>query len=595
MAGQLVAQLGAAAAVAAASPGCFDATQSGGSLWAAARSADRSVLVTHAPAMEDGGSVHSMLSLPEPVTVVHLGAPTAAAQAGTAVLVVVGVSCRVWAFHLRPPPPAGRAASRQLPADVAAEDGVAVAVPLAQTACTARHQLAAAVAWEHLCYCWAPDAAPAAGQQGSHRGAGRGAGGSGSAGSVASISLAKFEAALQQYRCSAGSTKSGMQQQQHPDEQPQLLLHSVASWACQPPASASASAAGIPSDATAAAYVGVASTAGGVQPRLVCTARFELPAAAEAAVAAAAGGGTAPTGYLLVATAGGLLLALPVGTPRNPQQQQQQQQQKQAGSAAGPSLPLAVCYSSGNSSSGSGSSGSNSSGSGSIHVLAPVPISGSRPMSSPGPCELVLLPEAGQLAEAQPAGLGTRQVELTSVDGSSSGSTNARNGSSSGGGGGGAGYAAMHGFAATVQLVGVHALSTMGGRLWYVPAGSGDDGSGGGRGSMRCLDTRRGLLHAAAVQAPFDASRTGVPATLAATAAAGSSVLMLTTQGDLLALPAAGRQDDGGADEEAAAAATLSVRRLECTIQGTGACGRRQAGPAGRHSPPVSPDRKSVV
>ncbi|KAL4428573.1 hypothetical protein ABPG77_008885 [Micractinium sp. CCAP 211/92] len=303
MGARVLARLGAcAAAEAAAHPACFDAAVTGVSLWVAARSDERSVTVVHAPAQHargraaSSGSLHALVSLPEPVALAQLGAVHAAAEGpGSAVLLLVGASCRVWAFQLRPPARSSRIAQPGPPIEVAAAESAAVAVPLAHPACPAKHQLAAAVAWEHLAFSWDPAAvsqhtsACGGGGRGSVE-ARSGWDSTGGQGGVVPLPLDKLAAALQRYR-SHGQLQ---------DDQMPLLVHSIASWVCQLPAptagSSAAAAPAIPADATAAAYVGVNADGSGAVARLSCQARFELPPAACSQTP------TSAVGHLLVAT-----------------------------------------------------------------------------------------------------------------------------------------------------------------------------------------------------------------------------------------------------------------------------------------------------
>ncbi|PRW59209.1 hypothetical protein C2E21_2652 [Chlorella sorokiniana] len=112
-----------------------------------------------------------------------------------------------------------------------------------------------------------------------------------------------------------------------------------------------------------------------------------------------------PIGHLLVATAAGQLVSLPVGTPRivnGEQQQQQQQQQQQLGGAA--QQRVLVCYS---------SSG--------IHFLRSSG-SSSAAAGSQQSQHLLLLAESGQLMSAAESGLdGSETVAIAAGRGSHGG------------------------------------------------------------------------------------------------------------------------------------------------------------------------------
>ncbi|KAL4434399.1 hypothetical protein ABPG75_000840 [Micractinium tetrahymenae] len=560
MAARVLAQLGtSAAAAAAAHPACFDAAAAGDSLWVAAHSDERSILVVHALAAGtagstaggSSGSVHATISLPEPVALVQLGASpsqaAAEAEPGAAVLLLVGASCRLWAFQLDPPKRGGKAVQRGPPAEVAAADSDAMAVPLAQPACPARHQLAAAVAWEHLAFSWDP--AAVGHQSGSAGGTGRAGGrahGSRSStdaeGSAVPLPLHKLAAALRRY--------GGNSQQQ--EEHMPLLVHSIASWVFQQPApaatgSSSAATPAIPADARAAVYVGWASSDS--TARLTCKARFELPAAASG------GALTPPAGYLLVATAQGQLLALPVGTPASSGQQQQQQQhnlQHQAADDGGALLPIVVCMG------------------GSSMCILPLqaPNEGSSAVHQGGE-ELVLLAEAGQLGPAAPAGLGSCQTTAIAAGSNSNSDSGAP----------AAGSALAAGACtATVLLAGVQAAAAVGSTLCYLPLQC-DASTGSSRSSssglLRCLDlgSHRNLLQATAIDVPLaragGAAGVGQPLLLATAAAMTGhqprqQLVMLTSQGTLLAVQRAqlgGDRPAGGMEQQ------TTVHQLEVGIQ----------------------------
>ena len=148
MAVRQIAHLGASAAAQAATAagaGCFDAAQSGGSLWVAVKTGEQRIqVVLAAPSSgECGGTLHSTLQLPEPVALAQLGVPVQGdAAAGMAVLLVVGSSCRVWAFQLQPPAAGAAAAPAVAAVALQADPAAAVLVPVAQGQCPGRHQLA---------------------------------------------------------------------------------------------------------------------------------------------------------------------------------------------------------------------------------------------------------------------------------------------------------------------------------------------------------------------------------------------------------------------------------------------------------------------
>lgn len=558
MAARVLAQLGAGtAAEAGAQPACFDAAVAGDSLWVAARCDERSVVVVHAPAEPAGGraasngSLLARVSLPEPLALVQLGAAhLAAEEEGPAVLLLVGASCRVWALQLHPPARSSRAAQPGPTAKVEAAAIDAVEVSLAQPACPARHQLAAAVAWEHLAFSWDP--APGSQQTGSMgrgdwgpSGPRGGAGGSHGEGGVVPLPLDKLAAALQRYR--------GHGQMQD-DQVPPLLVHSVASWVCHMPGPAAGGSAAatpaIPADATAAAYVGRAAADSGSAERVACRARFELPAAACTEAMAS------PAGYLLVATARGQVLALPVGTTMSPGRQQGMQQH--AADAGAALLPIAVCVD---------SSGSSSSSSMCILPLQ-VPNEGSGSTAEQPPQELVLLAEAGQLIPAAPAGLGSCQATTIVAGGGSCSGTGASPAAP-------ASMVAAGACTATVLLAGVQAVAAMGSTLCYLLCQRDASSSSSSKGSMlRCLDLAAGgsPLQAFAsdvVLAGASTRTAGQPLLLVAASAAAEQqqrqqLVMLTSQGTLLAVAGAVLSTGRHAGE---AQQALAVPSLEASIQ----------------------------
>lgn len=504
---QRLAQLegSAAAAAVAAGRGCFDAVQAGSSLWVAAKVSEHCIHLVHAPASStqggsrsrragsgsSGGGLHSVLHISEPVAALQLGVPTAEAAAaagvapGTAVVLAVGQSCRAWAFQLQPPADAAPTA----PAEVHADAAAAASIPVAQQQCPARHQLAAAVAWEHLAYAWDPAAAAGAPQSatGSRSSRSRGAS-SGGAAAVVSLSLGSLQAALQQQfgGGDAGQPPAG--------DQVPPLVHSVASWVCRraPGSSSSnsssvemlgsqaAAAAGIPADAMAVAYCG---TAAGATGRLVCSARCEL-----AARATCDGTGGGPIGHLLVATAAGQLVALPVGTLLSDHSAQPQLD-------ATAQQAVVVCHSS----SGMWLLHRNGGSSAAAAQLSP---------------QQQLLAESGQLVPATTSGT----VLIAAGGGGSISST--------------ASSTALP--LPSVQLVGVRAAAAVGSSLFYLPSCRGSE--------LRCWDACSGAPAAAAA-----AALAGMPpgniAQLVATSPAPHSsdsaqprLVLLTDQGELLAV-----------------------------------------------------------
>lgn len=504
MAAQQIAQLGAAAAAAAAAaPACFDAAQAGGTLWVAARAGERCVHVLRSPLGSSGararaGSLHAVLQLPEAVAAVQLGVPTEAATAappGTAVLVAVGSSCRVWAFQLQPRSTAAGAE----PAEVTAEDAAVAAVPVAQQHCPARHQLAAAVAWEHLAFAWDPAAAVAPAP---------------AAPGVAPLALCKLQAALQQQY--GGEVQQEGQQAPH-------LVHTVASWACR-----SGPAEGIPADATAVSYLGLAAVAGGSSDaRLVSSSRHELAAAAATAGSTCSRGGNSwPAGCLLVASAAGGLQALPVGTPCGGSSHQQEQPP-----AAAPGLPAVVCC--------TGSS------------ICVVPASSSAGGAQP-PQQLALLATSGRLVSAAAAGLGSSRPVIIVPGGSSTASSAAH-------------ASAQQPPLCTLLLVGVQATAAAGGRLAYLPCAGSTPGSHlhslDASGGLAAGTTAASLPLAGAPQAALLAAavqQAGGPA-----AQQNQRLVLLSDQGAVLALPA----PQGGSLRADGSSSSLSVRRLESRIQ----------------------------
>lgn len=494
-----------AAAAVAAGRGCFDAVQAGSSLWVAAKISDHCIHLVHAPANgtqggsrsrragsgSSGGGLHAVLHFPEPVAAVQLGAPTTEAAAaagvasGTAVVLAVGQSCRAWAFQLQPAADAAPTA----PAEVHADAAAAASIPVAQRQCPAMHQLAAAVAWEHLSYAWDPAASagaqqPAPGSRGSRS---RGAS-SGGAAAVVSLSLGSLQAVLQQQfgGGDAGQAPAG--------EQVPPLVHSVASWVCrrapgssssnsssvEMPGSQAAAAAGIPADALAVAYCG---TAAGATGRLVCSARCEL-------AARATGDGTAggPIGHLLVATAAGQLVALPVGTLLSDHSAQPQLD-------APAQQAVVVCHS--------------GSGMWLLHRNG-----GSSAGAVQLPPSQQLLGESGQLVPATACGT----VVIASGRGGSISST--------------ASSTALP--LPSVQLVGVRAAAAVGSCVFYLPSGRGSE--------LRCWDAGSGAS-AAAAAAELAGMPAGNIAQLVATSPAPHSsdsaqprLVLLTDEGKLLAV-----------------------------------------------------------
>lgn len=555
MGARVLARLGTcAAAEAAAHPACFDAAAAGDSLWVAARSDDHSVTIVHATAQHargraaSSGSLHARVSLPEPVALAQLGAVHADAEGpGSAVLLLVGASCRLWAFQLRPPAhSSSRTAQPGPPIEVAAADSAAVAVPLAHPACPARHQLAAAVAWEHLAFSWDP----ATGTQhtSSCGGGGRGSDetrdawdSTGGQGGVVPLPLDKLAATLQRYR-SHGQLQ---------DDQMPLLVHSIASWACQLPApmpgSSPAAAPAIPADATAAAYVGMSADGSGTLGRLACHARFELPPAA------CSQDPTSAVGHLLVATSRGQVFAFPVGTPASSGQRPGDQLQAADGGMA--SLPVAVCI------------GSSSSSMCILPLQAPDEGSGSTDTATQGCQELVLLAEAGQLVSAAAAGLGSCQACLISTGSGCRGDAVAAVPARSLTGGP---------CRATVLLTGQQAVAAIGSTLCYLlrPCNA----SGGSESSMlRCMDlgAQGSLLQASArdvLLAGPEAGAAGQPLLLAAAVTAAAArqpreqLVVLTAQGALLSVSAA---DLSTGQPAAEVARLLTVQAVESNIQVT--------------------------
>ncbi len=512
---QRLAQLddGAAAAAIAAGPSCFDTAQSGASLWVAAKAAAQSIQMVHTPvsspqggnrirraAGSTSGSLHGVVHLPEPVAAVQLGIPTAEAAAaagvaaGTAVLLAVGHSCRVWAFQLQPP----AASIPTVPAELHAEGSAAASVPVAQQQCSDRHQLAAAVAWEHLAYTWEPATAGEALQPATvSRGARSRGGPSSSTAAVVPLSLASLQASLQQ------QFGGGAARQAATDEQTPPLVHTVASWVCLPAAGPSSSgrgshiaaAAGIPADATAVAYCGSAAGVAGPCPRLVCSARFEFAAGAASGSTAQHGDAI---GHLLVATAAGQLLALPVGTLRG-----ERSGQPQLPSAA--KQEVVVCYS---------SSG--------IWFLHTAGSSSAAAGSKQRQQQRLLLAESGQLVPATGLG-GSGPVAIatgsSSVGGCSGGSTSS---------------ATLH-FPA-VRLVGARAAAAMGSSLLYLASDSSGTSS-----ELRCWDSGSDQQAASAVPAvgmPADSLAMLASATLwpGSTPLAQQQLVALTQHGELLAV-----------------------------------------------------------
>lgn len=538
MAARQIAHLGASAAAQAATAagaGCFDAAQSGGSLWVAVKTGEHRIQVRlAAPSSgECGGTLHSTLQLPEPVALAQLGVPVEGdAAAGMAVLLVVGSSRRVWAFQLQPP--AAGAASGPTVAAVAlqADPAAAVLVPVAQGQCPGRHQLAAAVAWEHLCFSWDPSAATAPAvttavqpSNGSRSSRGR-AGGASAGAHIADINLSKLQAAL--------DAVVGREAQQR--QQQQQLVHSVTSWVCRP-----AAVGGIPADAVAAAYVSAASLpagsssgSSGHSPRLACSGRSEFPETAATGGGASSSG---PPGYLVVASSAGQLLALPVGTPCYSEHQP-------AGQAApAERLPAVACFTSNN-----------------ICFLPVAATPAASSSSGPPQRALLLLAESGRLVTAASAGMGASGAVVVSAghgdcgDGSTS---SAASGATS----------AAHVFAAVVQLVGASAAAAVASCLCYLPLAT--------QSRLCCLDAIQGLqVSAAVVELPAgESARVGQPLLLTAAARQPRSrqqqlqLLLLTDQGALLAIDAPASASSGC---QQLAGRQVSARRLEGAVQVSG-------------------------
>lgn len=544
MAAWVLARLGAGAAAAAtAGPACFDAAAAGEGLWVAARCDERSVAIVHALAAGAGGnsassgSVHALISLPEPVAIVQLGAAQVGAEEpGPAVLLLVGASCRLWAFQLHPPAQSGGAPQQGLPAKVTATDSDAVAVPLAQPACPARHQLAAAVAWEHLAFSWDPVSVGSVGEGAGCSNTPHSSRDRSGVDSVAvPLPLHKLAAALRQY------SSSGQQDGWMP-----LQVHSVASWVCQLPVAAAGTPApvaeAIPADATAAAYVGCAGGTVGGLARLTCQARYELPVPADHGIL------SSPVGYLVVATARGQVLTLPVGTPAWSGQHEGAQHQADDASAA--LLPVAVCI-----------------GSSSMCIVPAQEFDQeescrSCATGSKGASELVLLAEAGQLGLAAPAGLGSCRATMTASGSNHKSSSDASPAALTS-------CVAAGVCSATVLLAGVRSAAAVGSTLCYVPTSCGSTGS-----MLRCMDLgdQSGLLQAAASDMPLAGLReggAGQPLLLAATAATAEQrqrqqLVVLTSQGTVLAV--AGAKISGG-QHDSGVVQSPSVPSLEASIQ----------------------------
>ena len=537
MAARQIAHLGASAAAQAATAagaGCFDAAQSGGSLWVAVKTGEQRIqVVLAAPSSgECGGTLHSTLQLHEPVALAQLGVPVQGdAAAGMAVLLVVGSSCRVWAFQLQPPAAGAAAAPAVAAVALQADPAAAVLVPVAQGQCPGRHQLAAAVAWEHLCFSWDPSAATAPAvttavqlSNGSRSSRG-GAGGASAGAHIADINLSKLQAALD-----AVVGREAQQRQQ------QQLVHSVASWVCRP-----AAVGGIPADAVAAAYVSAASLpagsssgSSGHSPRLACSGRSEFPETAATGGGASSSG---PPGYLVVASSAGQLLALPVGTPCD-------SEQRPAGQAApAERLPAVACFTSNN-----------------ICFLPVAATPAASSSSGPPQRALVLLAESGRLVTAASAGMGASGAVVVSAgrgdcgDGSTS---SAASGATS----------AAHVFAAVVQLVGASAAAAVANCLCYLPLAT--------QSRLCCLDANQGLqVSAAVVELPAgESARVGQPLLLTAAARQPRSrqqqlqLLLLTDQGALLAIDAPASASSGC---QQLAGRQVSARLLEGAVQVSG-------------------------
>ena len=477
----------ATTAAVAAGPSCLDAAQAGTSLWVAAKAGQHCVQVLHAPAgtlqtssnstggSGGSGSLHAVIHLPEPVAAVQLGVPTAAASAaraaaGAAILLAVGQSCRVWAFQLQPQP----AAEGTVPAELQADTSAAAAVPVGQQQCPAWHQLAAAVAWEHLAYAWDPAAAADQRQRtGGSRGS-RSRSGASHGAAVAPLSLASLQVALQQQFGGSG-------------EQVPALVHTVSGWVCQP-----AGPGGIPADATAVAYLGAASAAG-PSSRLLSSTRYEL--ATGAASGSAAGG---PIGHLLLATASGQLHSLPVGTACTGAADQQPQQQGSSPQAA------TVCYHSSSICFLQSSNRGSAAGSGQAQQ------------------RLLLLAESGRLVPAAASGLGCSEAVVLAAG---------RHGSSSSPGCSSGSSTELLPLP-SLQLVGAAAAAAMGSSLCYLVSCQPSSSR-----RLRYLDASRGLPADTAVAAADMRAGSVALLASAACEGGAQQLVLLTEKGELLSAP----------------------------------------------------------
>ena len=326
----------AAAAAAAVAPDRLDAVQAGPCTWLVLAASGCEAHIWCADASGGGGSNSStmgagegspalILAFPEEVALVQLGVPSAApAGNSSSVLVVVGARCTAWAFALQQAPleacGRGSAASAAV-VGVAASSGAVVPVAQGCLGPGARPQLAAQVVWEHLCCCWEqvqssmmdPDSCPMDVDE---------------ACCAVPLSLPLLLRSLAAVR----------------QEQPPPLVNSVATWVCRPEA-----AAALPPDAVAVSFVSAAAVLGQPPPPLLSSALHSLqPAAAAAALAAPAPAAASQEwlagqaiGHLIVASASGDVVALPVGTPYSAGSAVAAA--AAAAGAAAPVLPLVVC------------------------------------------------------------------------------------------------------------------------------------------------------------------------------------------------------------------------------------------------------------
>jgi hypothetical protein len=432
-----------AAAVAAAGPEALDAAQAGRHLWTAFKAEACTVHVVHAVAINNAAAdehrVHVVLRLPEPVALLQLGVPMTGTT-GTAVLLLVGASCRLWAFELAAP----SSGCNPAPSTLIANSSNAALVPLGQPSCTAAHQLAAAVGWEHLCHCWESVTV----QQRSCRGRrGNSIAVSPAASGTAALNLAKLHFSLQTV------AEQQLARRDISQQQPAQLVHTVASWVCQPHGAYGdpAAAAAIPRDATSAATIILVHPDSGAsaQPRLACSTRFVMAGEAAASTCGS------PAGFLALATAADQLVLLPIGTPYV----SSSTQQATFDNAAGANLPGIACFD----------------GSRLWFCAAGAQAAAG---SSLQPQELVLLAQSGRLVPAD--GLtGGPSVLLAAGGGGSRPSSPTAS-------------VAGRPCAATIRLVGVHAAAARGTKLCYLPHPV--DGSSCSR--LLCLDVSAGLSDA---------------------------------------------------------------------------------------------------